>query len=620
LFSRRVNILLAATLLAGAVLVARLAQIQLGWRDRFRKEDYTRAAGSHFVETVRGAIYAHGGRPLAIEVPSFDLGVYYGKLADDDWKPAVSALCGIPVGDLTARAESIVRQVERMEARVRSRRGREDIRVAERYEYHCVAEDVSPEAAALARTEPERFPAVSVGRKRMPAVEVLERTHRVYGAGALAPHVVGQVSAVTQPIWDALSDRGQTWLMGDSFAQIGSRYKMDDRIGTTGIEKACEGLLRGSRGCVLNRLTFGVLKVQTDSTETPPQAGRDVYLTVREDFQEAANAALARAAAEPQLSFRSGALVILSVRDGSVLAAATFPSYDASSFRRDFERLAADSRGPLLFRPLQGALPPGSVFKVVTTVAALEEGAITPATTFTCSGSQVFMGRAFHCTGQHGTLSLLHAFEQSCNVYFYNTGLKVGGEALARWGKQFGLGVPSGVDLPYERAGDMPTPTSAFDVLNHAIGQGRLLCTPLQVANMAAVIANGGKLYKPHFFDCARDADGNVVQRYAPEFVQLPIRQSTLDVLREGMRLVVASGTARNTGLDAFRVAGKTGTAELGIEGQYHAWFAGYAPYDNPRIAFAVVSERTVGHGGSHAAPIMAYALEPIWPAVEQMP
>jgi penicillin-binding protein 2 len=471
------------------------------------------------------------------------------------------------------------------------------------------------------RSEPGRFPTVQTPAGEAPVVKVLERTARRYPNGALAPHVVGRTSLISAETWEDLLARDAAWTMGEPFSAIGGRYKMDDRLGISGMEKACEEMLRGVRGYVRNHLEFRLLGYEKVSAKTPPQPGLDVYLTIREDFQRAANAALRRAAGEEQLAFGRGALVVVDVEDGSVLAAATWPTYDRETFRTDYGSLSSDERSPLLFRPVQAALPTGSVYKVVTAIAALEEGAITPATTFTCRHRQVFPpGRAFHCTGRHGTIALLTAIEKSCNIYFYNTGLGAGGEARAAWGRRLGLGQPTGVDLPFERAGQMPTPNSTYGVLNLSIGQGSILCTPLQVANAMACIANGGRLNTPHFFDHARDADGKVVRRYDPRRRDLGISPQTLATVREGMERVVRSGTARYAGLDYFRVAGKTGTAELGSGQPNHAWFAGFAPHDDPRIAFAVVSELTPGHGGSHAAPIIGYMLEEVWDAVEQMP
>jgi penicillin-binding protein 2 len=304
-------------------------------------------------------------------------------------------------------------------------------------------------------------------------------------------------------------------------------------------------------------------------------------------------------------------------RDGAVLAAANYPSYDLATYRQDYEKLEGDDLTPLFPRARYGALPTGSVYKVITAIAALQEKRITPDTPFTCE--HVFYpdgrgrGKGFECTGHHGSIRLVRAIEKSCNIYFYQTGLKAGGEALARWGQAFGLGAPPG---------QLWAPRYRYGVVNLSIGQGDLLCTPLQVANAMAAIANGGRLYKTHFFDHAQKLDGTLVRRHEPDFTEVPVLPGTLRVVREGMRKVTQrEGTARDAGLDEpFRVAGKTGTAELAEPGLFHAWFAGYAPYDKPRIAFAVVSERTPGHGGSHAAPIMRYALEPIWEEVEAMP
>jgi len=715
LFRRRVKILLWAVALAWLVLLARLAQIQIGSHDLFVLDNYTRAGGNRLLETVRGGIYARWGTPLAVQAPSFDIAVHYRQLLPacsepwrlqevrelideyaaaaglpvpdeeacrrlwderrtqthpwgpldryvrrrlggesergilagnppprmvDDWRPLVAGLTGRTAAELTDKADAIVRRVQRMEARVRRRQmereGKADIRITERYQWHVVAEDVPARVAAVLRTEPERFPALRVGRREEPAIKVLERTARRYPNGDLAAHVVGRVAPVTPEIWDSLLERGLTWTAGQPYSQAGKRYRMDDRLGVLGVEKAAEDLLRGRRGHVLNRLVFKFLTYERESQDVPPEAGHDVYLTLREDFQAAANAAL-RWAADPEmnpgLDFTAGALVIVDVRSGAVLAAATWPTYDLAEYRSRFKELNADPRTPLLFRPTQGALPTGSVYKVITAIAALEEGAITPSTTFNCRRREVFragrQSRAFTCTGLHGSISLVPAIQKSCNIYFYHAGLKVGGEALARWGRAFGLGVPTGVDLPYEaRHSQVPEPKHTYGVINLSIGQGDMQCTPLQVADMMAAIANGGRLYRPHFIDHVRTADGEQVRATEPEFVQIDLKPGTLDAVREGMRLVVESGTARpevlmgagGLGLDRFRAAGKTGTAELGSGLPNHAWFAGYAPHDSPRIAFAVVSERTSTHGGGGTAPIMERCLDRIWDAVEHMP
>ncbi len=269
---------------------------------------------------------------------------------------------------------------------------------------------------------------------------------------------------------------------------------------------------------------------------------------------------------------------------------------------------------PLLYRPAQAAVPPGSVFKLVTAVAGLETGSITSTTSFTCKGYRIYRGRRFNCTSKwgHGRVELVEAIRDSCNVYFFQVGRKVGGEKLAAWGRRFGLGRPTGIRLPNRRSGHVPEPGSLFGDLNLAIGQGNILVTPLQVARMVSGIATGGRVPELHFFRQARTLDGGVVFRYREEVRSIPVSPDVLRKVREGMRKVVRNGTAEGSGLDRFSAAGKTGTASITVD-LNHAWFAGYAPFDQPRVAFAVLNERTPGHGGSHAAPIAAHFLEATW-------
>ncbi len=553
--------------------------------------------------------------------------------ATQDWRAVVTDLTGISGDGLSARAEDVLMRVERIENSVRRRLKDSTIRVAERYDYHRVADDVPAEVAAALRTEPGRLPAIRSRDGTAPALRVVESARRRNPNSTLAPHLIGLERRIVAETWASLSERDLTWTRAQGLAAIGSLYRMDDRIGISGAERAFEGVLRGRRGHVVKHREFGLLSYRDVSEVTPPECGRDVYLTIREDFQQAANDALAWADDRPEMDFHAGALVIVDVRDGAVLAAATYPTYDLADYGKRYNELLAREHSPLIFRPFQAALPTGSVYKIITTIAALEEGAITPQTTFDCRKRQEFRaGRArryFHCEGLHRTLDLLPAIERSCNIYFYNTGLRSGGEALARWGQEFGLGARTGIEVG-EKGGQVPTPSYTYGVLNLCIGQGELLATPLQVACMAAAVANGGRLYKPHLLDHVRDP-GGVVERYEPSFRQVPVKESTLRVLREGLRRVVEGpkGTARDsmmtrlglTPLREFRVAGKTGTAELGEGRPNHAWFVGYAPHDDPKIAFAVVNERTAtGHGGTHAAPIMAMVLERIWDEVEQMP
>ncbi|MDP6107467.1 MAG: penicillin-binding transpeptidase domain-containing protein, partial [Candidatus Brocadiia bacterium] len=485
---------------------------------------------------------------------------------------------------------------------------------------------------------------------------------RRYSHGALAPHVVGRCKLLSREMWDEIRAEGRDYGVRMAVSEIGRRYLLSDSIGAAGIERAYEDLLRGTRGYREKQLIFHTLRVERQWTTTPPRPGADVYLALKADYQAAANEALKWAAEESDLAFTKGALVILDVRTGAILAAATYPSYDRERLSEDYYRrlpaednrrplserrspltfsptgellpigedyyrrlLDADRvqpwsarRSPLMFRPTMDELPTGSVYKLITAIAGLEERKITPQTSLHCARGARFHGRWFRCTSTHGNIQLVPAIEGSCNAYFFQTAERLSGDDLAGWGEKFGMAVATGVEIA-ESDGQMPSRTtrrSRFGRMNLAIGQGDLKCTPLQVARMCAAIANGGMLVRPHFFNYAVDAEGTVVDFQAkPQ--PTGVRPETLRVVREGMRRVVVGerGTARRAGLGLFRAAGKTGTAELGRGMSNHCWFAGFAPFEDPEIAFAVVSERVPGgHGGSHAAPILARALATIWP------
>ena len=608
LSDRRIIIITCLFLAAGAVLIARLAQIQLGWRPAGGHTDYTEPRGDRLLDTTRGGIFTRTGVPLARDEMAFDISVHYERLEDDDWKLKVSRLCDVPASDIQAEVDRIIARVERIWKVVRANTDQPHLVIVEQQQYHPVVKDVSAEAAAAIRTHPEQFP----------GVKAIHRTERHHPHGDLAPHIVGRVGSLSREKWKSLKESGRTWNTSMPMSEIGERYTQDDRIGTSGVERQYEDLLRGRRGYAESRLVFKTLQVERKHSTTPPEPGHDIYLTLRQSFQEAANEALEWAASQPDTDFERGAIVMLDVWDGSILAAATYPSYDLENFGEDFTQLSENPHSPLLFRPTQAALPPGSVYKLITALAGLEEQKISSATTFDCNGYKVVGGRRFHCVARwgHGRLNMLQAIEESCNVYMFDVAERVGGKRLAEWGRQFGLGRPTGIDLPYERSGQVPTPPTLSGTYNLAIGQGRILSTPLQTARATAALATG-KLVQPHVLHHAEDRDGNTVKTYQPEIERLDIKEENLRAVRRGMRRVVRTGTAAESGMDQFRAAAKTGTAELTKEIN-HAWFSGYAPYGDPKVAFSIVSERTGGHGGSHAAPILARALEKVWSQIEK--
>jgi len=604
MFTRRVIILLAAFALWAFVIIVRLAIIQVGGDEEFNHERFLLVGGDHVVETSRGGIFTYWGTPLAVEEPCFDLGVQYAQLREDTWILTSCNLTGADPGELRVLADTIIARVDRVRDSVRRRHDDPNLHVREEYQYYGIVPDVAPDVAALVRTSPDNFP----------GVKVLQRMRRTHPNGTLAPHIVGTLSRINKSSWDTMTVARNTWTVQMGVSNAGKRYRMDDTHGVSGIEKTFEPVLRGARGSVINRLSVGLLTVETSSEPTPPTAGADIFLTLREDIQRAAYDALRRAANTPAMDFNAGAVVILDVHSGAVLAAATWPSYNLDEYRSHFDEISTAENHPLVFRPTHAALPTGSVFKIVTAIAALEEGKITRHTTKNCQRRALLHGRHFKCEGLHNDIALHDAIERSCNIYFYKVGLATGGEAIARWAHLMGMGMPTGLDIAHTSRTAVPAPPNPRGVINLSIGQGRMQCTPLQVASMMAVVANGGRLYTPHFFDRAVGPDGTTLH-HKPQWTEVPISAATRAAVHQGMRQVVESrrGTARHADLKPYRAVGKTGSAETGLPGVLHAWFAGYAPHDDPQIAFAVVNERTGGHGGSHAAPIIADILKQVW-------
>jgi penicillin-binding protein 2 len=609
--NKRIYILVILVVLTAAIFIARLAQMQILWHDRLKKDYRTTTSGDRLLDTTRGSIYGANGEVLARDEPQYNLAVHYSKLEDPEWIPVVSQLTQTPASKLIKRRDDIIRRVQRIWTNVKKHTGLENLRILEQERYHAVVEDIPPEIAAAVRTE----------QITCHGLKVTISSKRSYPAQIEIPHIIGRTSSITPEQWNRLVEDGQTWTTDMPMSEIDRKYKMDDRIGVSGIEKTYESILRGRRGYVTHSLKFHPLNVERMAHITSPQPGRNVHLTLRLDFQEAATNALKWASDSPELDFNAGAIVILDVRSGALLAAATWPTYERATYRNEFNSILENEFHPLIFRPIQSALPTGSIYKIVTAIAGLEENIITADTSFLCQHRKNFNGRWFHCTGHHGHIKLIEAIEKSCNIYFYSIASRINGEKLKIWGNQFGLGIMTGIDLPFEKQGQVPEPLSLFGKINLSIGQGRLLCTPLQIAQLCAAIADNGRIKKPHIMSYITNEEGIKTHIFTPEVRQIDISPQNLELVRKGMYRVVhgSGGTARRANLERFQVAGKTGTAELGAGQPNHAWFAGFAPYDNPKIAFAAVNERTSGHGGTHAAPIIAKVLEQIWPEVEEM-
>jgi penicillin-binding protein 2 len=459
---------------------------------------------------------------------------------------------------------------------------------------------------------------------RLPGVVVQDPPIRAYPEGPLFGQLLGYTGALPSSAADALLQQG---------------YERDDSIGIVGIEAAFEDELRGTRGRTQVEVDALGGVTRRLATLVPATAGGNLVLTVDAQLQKRAADALA--ASMTKAKSGQAALVALQPQTGEVLAMVSLPQYDNNQFangisQEDYRALSEDKNRPLVNHAVGGQYPPGSTFKMVTAAAALQEKVVTPQQRFFCTGSLNVSGMQFTDwqPSGHGNVNVRQALATSCDIYFWSLaggnnsfgipGLKI--ERLAEYARAFGFGEKSGLRLGGEVAGLIPSKELKKqrgeqwyigDDYNTGIGQGDVLTTPLQLANMTAALANGGTLYRPRLVKEIRNAEGAVLQTYAPEVIRkIPVNPEHIAAIRAGMRdaATLPEGTAtwalRNV---PFPVAGKTGSAEFVPEGYVqqsraaklpsHALFVAFAPYDNPQIAVAVVI-----YGGGEGADVAAPA------------
>lgn len=455
---------------------------------------------------------------------------------------------------------------------------------------------------------------VEVHAPDLPGVSIDEGQSRLYPYGADCSHVLGYVAAVAE------SD-----LNGDPLLELPGF-----RIGKAGIEKSYDEALRGTAGRSEVEVN-AVGRVIRELSRDDGKPGADVVLTLDLELQQLASR---------RLVDESGAIVVMDIHSGDVLALASNPSYDPSAFNRglsarEWRELIDNPRAPLTNKAIGGQYAPGSTFKVAVALAGLEQGAIHPGTSVYCGGRTRLGNATFHCwkRGGHGTLSLRDAIIQSCDVYFYEVARRLGVDAIAAMAGRLGMGTPLGVDLPGERGGLLPTrdwkratqgqPWQKGETLITGIGQGYVLSTPIQLAVMTSRLANGGFMVTPRL---VRTVGKRTDEATPAPFPPLGVSAANLRVVLDGMIGVVngARGTARSSAIKetGMEMAGKTGTSQVrritkaerarGVwknedlpwERRDHALFVGYAPVDAPRYAVAVIIEH--GGGGSKAAAPVA--------------
>lgn len=565
----RLEILWYCIAAAGLVLGLRLAQMQLVQAAEWRQAAERNRSQMIHQNAPRGRIYDRNGVPVATNAPAFSLIFLPGKdRRRQDLKPLADELARQLDRDPETLLESL-EQAVREESAVR------------------LAENL-PTQTMFRLSELKTI---------YPGVDLIVEARRYYPFGRFASHLIGYMGKMGQAEWRKRKPMG---------------YRVDSRTGRLGLENIFEDELRGRDGGLRMEVDAqGRLKRVID--KIPFEAGSNVHLTIDAAVQRAADEGLRGT------STGRGGAVAIDPRNGDLLAMSSQPDFDPNAFlSTDPGEVQSTVVGLSEFNnAISGAYPPGSTFKPIVGLAALSEGRVKPDDSVFCPGHFEIGGRTFLCWEHkgHKRVSWLMGLALSCDVYFYTTGLKVGGAAIERFARDFGLGTPTKIPLKFEKGGHLFGPETRKkagkswydgDTLNLAIGQGELTVTPLQMAIAAAALANRGSVWRPRYIQKIVYADGR------PDSVMDSERRRVVaagkeawDEVQRGMEVVVSSGTGGGVRIPGLIVAGKTGTAQ-NPHGEDHAWFIAYAakPGEPASIAIAVLVENG-GHGGSTAAPVV---------------
>lgn len=579
---RRLTILKIGLLLVVGLLTLRLWHLQIREGPYYRDLSQTNLTRSIVLEPARGLIYDRNGVLLANNVPSFSL---YVSLED--------------VKDREELIQKLMKLVRLDEFRLRKKLSERNSKLVQRK----VKDRMTLREAALIESH----------RLDLPGVMIQAESQRNFPTGLTASHVIGYVGEVSA---DQLEQADYADLHQGSI------------VGQYGVENTYDRFLRGRAGQKLIEADALGHEKRTVSVEKP-RAGDDLYLTIDLRLQKLA---------EELLGEEAGAIVALDPKTGEVLALASRPAFDPNVLSREltakqWEVVVQHEGRPLTNRVTQGQYPPGSVFKIAMAAAALETKTVEPSTQIRCAGGYQF-GRRFYRdwkAGGHGLMDVTEALVQSCDVFFYTAGQRMGIDTIASYAKLFGLGSPTGIELPSERLGIVPSTDWKQKVrgeqwlpgetISASIGQGYVTVTPIQMASLTATVANNGVPVRPRLVKAVMDrATGRVLELPSVPLSRLSIKPETLAIIRNALAGVVTEGTAKSAHSSLVAIAGKTGTAQatslrLGLEKNIpkkfrdHAWFVSYAPVESPRIAVTILVEH-MGHGGSAAAPLAKQMIE----------
>lgn len=561
------------------IVVARLWYLQIIKGETFNNLSENNRIKATSIKSPRGKVMDRNGELLADTRPAFNLQVLPENIPDmDQTLDALLKIAGI----------------DRQEALKK-------IKQSPPFKEVTIKKDISRTEVAYIEEHNLDLPELSI--------EVEPR--RNYRFGKMAAHILGYMGEISE---------NQLKL------SRGNGYKPGDFVGQYGLERELEQYLRGKLG----RQEFEVDVYGRELRivgEIEPIQGYNLILTIDKKLQ---------LLAEELLGEEEGAIVAMNPQSGEILALASSPMFDPNLFAGgigtgEWAELTKNGDHPLTNRAIQGQYPPGSVYKIVIALAALEEGVITPDTTFFCPGYFIFGRRSYACWKKsgHGSVNLHSALVNSCDVFFYNVGVKLGVDTIAKYARGLGLGRPTGVGLTGEKGGLVPSsawkkevkgePWYPGETVSLAIGQGYNLVTPLQLAKMLSAVANGGKLYTPFLVRRIENLFGETIKNFRPKIEgNAPAHFENLEIIRRGLKGVVndPKGTGWRAKMEAMTVAGKTGTAQVisytssrenGKTGpkEYkdHAWFVAFAPYEKPELVLVVFVENA-GRGGATLAPL----------------
>ena len=580
-FQQRLVLLKIGVLVVIGLLALRLWQLQVRDGPYYRELSQDNRTRSILLHPARGLIYDRNGKLLANNIPSFNL---YVELEDvKDRETLIVKLVEYLDFDKTELGKKVRTHSSRTRVKLK---GGLTLREAALIESH---------------------------RLDLPGVVVHPEFQRNNPQGSYAAHVIGYVGEISE---QQLTKKDFQGLYQGSI------------VGQYGVERKYDQLLRGRAGRKLIEVDALGHEKRTISVDKP-QAGHDLYLTIDFDLQRLA---------EDLLGKEAGAIIALDPKTGETLALASRPSFDPNSLSRglsskEWRGILQDKRHPLTNRAIQGLYPPGSTFKIIMATAALETNGIDMSDTIQCIGRFRFGNRTFRDwkVNGHGSMNLHSAMTHSCDVYFYKMGNRLGIENIAKYATLFGLGEKTGIDLPSEKSGIVPSPKwkeqtrgepwYPGETISVAIGQGYVTVTPIQMAKVIATISNNGVAHQPQLVRGIRRRNTGAIETLpVSKPMSLGLQPNFVKNIQDSLASVVSNGTARRANSPLVTIAGKTGTSQVVAlrsdkeketpkEFRDHAWFVSYAPFENPKIAVAVLAEHS-GHGGSAAAPLARKLIE----------